>query len=125
MDKSTNRKRINQELKQYLRIFIDHRQKQWPEWLETAEFAYNNKAHSSAKMSPFKANYGQNPRMGFEGRKKGKYQGAEKFIEKIKEIQEEAKAALGKVQEEMKKYADRKREDIRATRAEYSRRFLS
>jgi len=24
--------------------------------------------------------------MGFEGKKKGKYQGAEKFIEKIKEI---------------------------------------
>jgi len=24
--------------------------------------------------------------MGFEGRKKGKYQGAEKFIEKMKEI---------------------------------------
>jgi len=30
----------------------------------------------------------------------------------MKEIQEEAKAALGTVQEEMKKYADRKREDV-------------
>jgi len=48
--------------------------------------------------------------MGFEGRKKRKYAGAEKFIEKMKEIQEEAKAALGKVQEDMKKYTDRKRE---------------
>jgi len=34
--------------------------------------------------------------MGFEGRKKGKYVGVEKFIEKMKEIQEEAKAVLGK-----------------------------
>jgi len=34
--------------------------------------------------------------MGFEGRKKEKYKGAEKFIEKMKEIQEKAKAALGK-----------------------------
>jgi len=50
--------------------------------------------------------------MGFEGRKKRKYQGAEKFIDKMKEIQEEAKAVLGKVQEEMKKYADRKREEV-------------
>jgi len=50
--------------------------------------------------------------MGFEGRKKGKYKGAEKFVTKMKEIQEEAKAALGKVQEEMKKYTDRKREDV-------------
>jgi len=50
--------------------------------------------------------------MGFEGRKKGKYAGAEKFIEKMKEIQEEAKVVLRKVQEEMKKYADRKRGEV-------------
>jgi len=104
--------RVNQELEQYLRMFIDHRQEQWPEWLETAEFTYNNKVHSSTRMSSFKANYGQDPRMGFEGRKKRKYAGAEKFIEKMKEIQEEAKAALEKAQEEMRKYADRKRSDV-------------
>jgi len=34
--------------------------------------------------------------MGFEERKKRKYEGAKKFIEKIKEIQEEAKVVLGK-----------------------------
>jgi len=104
--------RVNQELEQYLRMFIDHRQEQWPEWLGTAEFAYNNKTYSSTKTSPFKANYRQDPRMGFEGRKKGKYQEAEKFIEKMKEIQEEAKAVLGKAQEEMKKYVDRKRGEV-------------
>jgi len=63
-------------------------------------------------MFPFKANYGQDPRMGFEGRKKGKYAGAEKFVEKMKEIQEEAKAVLKKVQEDMSKYANRKRSDV-------------
>ena len=52
----------------------------------TAEFIYNNKAHSSTQITPFKANYGQDPRMGFKGRKKGKYKGAKKFIEKMKEI---------------------------------------
>ena len=105
-------KRVNQELEQYLRMFIDHRQEQWPEWLGTAEFAYNNKAHSSTKTSLFKANYGQDSRMGFKGKKKGKYTGAEKFIEKMKEIQEEAKAALGKAQADIKKYADKKRSDV-------------
>jgi len=105
-------KRVNQELEQYLRIFINHRQEQWPEWLGMAEFAYNNKAHSSTRMSPFKANYGQDPRMAFEGRKKGKYEGAERFVTKMKEIQEGAKAALGKAQEEIKKYADRKRAEV-------------
>jgi len=105
-------KRVNQELEQYLRMFIDHRQEQWPEWLGTAEFAYNNKAHSSTKTSLFKANYGQDSRMGFKGKKKGKYTGAEKFIEKMKEIQEEAKAALGKAQADIKKYTDKKRLDV-------------
>jgi len=74
-----------------------------------AEFVYNNKIHAATKVSPFKANYGQDPRIGFEGRRKGKYEAAGKFIEKMKKIQEEAKAALGKVQEEMKKFVDRKR----------------
>jgi len=101
--------RVNQELEQYLRIFIDHRQEQWSDWLGIAEFAYNNKVHSSTKTSPFKANYRQDPRMGFEIRRKGKYEGAEKFVIKMKKVQEEAKVVLGKAQEKMKKYADRKR----------------
>jgi len=93
-------------------MFIDHRQEQWPEWLGMAVFAYNNKAHSSTQTSPFKANYGQDPRMGFEGRKKEKYAGVEKFVEKVKEIQKEAKAVLKKTQENMRKYTNRKRSDV-------------
>jgi len=50
--------------------------------------------------------------MGFEGRKKGKYAGAEKFVEKMKEIQEETKAMLKKAQEDMRKYTNRKRSDV-------------
>jgi len=62
----------------------------------------------ATKTSLFKANYGQDPRMGFEGKRKGKYKAAGKFVEKMKKIQEEAKAALGKAQEEMKKFGDRR-----------------
>ena len=106
-DKQT--KRMNQELEQYLQMFIDHCQEQWPEWLGTAEFAYNNKVHSSTKMSPFEANNGQNPRIGFELRKKGRFKGAERFTKKMEEVQSEAKAALTKVQEKIRRYANRKR----------------
>jgi len=77
-----------------------------------AEFIYNNKAHSSIKTLPFKANYGQDLRMGFKRRRKEKYEGAEKFVEKMKEIQKEAKAALSKAQDEIKKYVDRKRGEV-------------
>jgi len=69
---------------------------------------YNNKIHAATKISPFKANYGQDPRMGFEGRRKEKYKAARKFVERMKKIQKKAKVALGKAQEEIKRFADKK-----------------
>jgi len=75
----------------------------------TAEFAYNNKVQTSTKVLPFKVNNGQDPHMGFEMRKKGKFERAEDFAKRIKEVYKEAEAALRKSQEEMRKYADRKR----------------
>jgi len=86
--------------------------------LGTAEFAYNNKVHSSTKTLPFKANYRQDPRIVFEMRKKEKYKGVEKFIAKIKKIQKEAKAVLEKVQEEMKKYTNKKRAEVNKYKVE-------
>jgi len=50
--------------------------------------------------------------MGFELRKKGRFEEAKKFTERIQEIQEEAKAALEKAQEDMKKYANRHRGEM-------------
>jgi len=64
--------------------------------LGTVEFAYNNKVYLSTKVSPFKANYRQDSQMGFEIRKKGKYEGAERFAKKMQKIQEKAKMALEK-----------------------------
>jgi len=49
-----------------------------------AKFTYNNKIHVATKILPFKANYGQDLRMGFEGRRKGKYEAVGKFVEKMK-----------------------------------------
>ena len=50
--------------------------------------------------------------MGFELRKKGKFEEANKFVERMQEIQEEAKAVLGKVQENMKRYVDKHRGEV-------------
>ena len=69
-------KRMNQELKQYLRFFIEHRQKDWPEWLASAEFTVNNKAHTTTKVLPFMENYGRELRMGGDIRRKGKVEKA-------------------------------------------------
>ena len=73
------------------------------------KFIYNNKIHIATKILPFKANYGQDPRIEFEGRRK--YEVVGRFVEKIKKIQKEAKAALGKVQKEMKKFANKRRRE--------------
>ena len=103
--------RMNQELEQYLRFFIEHRQKDWPEWLAMAEFAVNNKIHTATKVSPFMANYGKELRMGGDIRKKGKVENTKKFVERMKKVHEEAEAVLRKMQEEMKRYADRGRKE--------------
>jgi len=89
-------KRTNQELEQYLRMYVNHKQNNWSEWLATAEFAFNNKVHTATKMSPFKVNYGREPRMGFDIRKKEKNEKAEEFAREMKERHEKARAALVK-----------------------------
>ena len=45
-------------------------------------------------------------------RKKGKFEEANKFVERMQEIQGKAKAALSKAQEDMKKYANRHRGEV-------------
>ena len=107
MDGQTER--INQELEQYLRFFVEHRQKDWLEWLASAEFAMNNKVHIATKISPFMANYEKEVRMGGDIRKKEKVESATEFVERIKKVHEEAGAALKKMQQEMKRYTDRSR----------------
>ena len=104
--------RINQNLEQYLRMFIDHQQEQWPDWLVTAKFAYNNKMQTSTKVSLFRANNRRDLHMGFEMKKKRKFEKAKEFMMRIKEVYEEAEVGLKKSQEEMRKYTDRKRSKI-------------
>ena len=70
------------------------------------------------KTSPFKANYGQDPRIEFKVRKKEKYERAGKFVMKMKEIQEEAKIVLEKAQKKIKKYTDRKRKEVNEYKVE-------
>ncbi len=52
--------RVNQEVEKYLRIFINHLQDDWVEWLSLAAFAHNNHTHSAMGKSPFEVNYGYN-----------------------------------------------------------------
>src|SRR3979490_654614 len=59
---------VNQELEQYLRLFINERQEDWDYLLLMAEFQYNNHVHSATQQTPFMLDTGRHPRMGFEPR---------------------------------------------------------
>jgi len=84
----------------------------------TAEFAYNNKVQTSTKVLLFRANNRWDPRMGFELRKKGRFERAEEFATRMKEVHEEAEAALKKSQEEIRKYANRKKSEVEKYRVD-------
>ena len=58
--------RVNQELEQYLRLFVNERQDNWDELLPLAEFQYNNHVHSATQQTPFMLDTGRHPRMGFK-----------------------------------------------------------
>src|SRR5882724_811654 len=64
MDSQT--KRVNQEVEQFLQLFVNQRKDDWYKWLAIAEFTYNNQIHTSTHSSPFMMDMGQNPQLSIE-----------------------------------------------------------
>jgi len=58
--------RANQELDQYLWLFVNEQQDNWYDLLPMAEFQHNNHVHSATQQPPFLLNTGCIPHMGFE-----------------------------------------------------------
>ena len=101
--------RINQELEQFLRLFINQRQDDWDNLLPFAEFQYNNHIHSATQNVPFLLDTGRLPRMGFEpGQPRSRLESVNKFKEWMVDVLIEAKAALLKSKDEMAKYYDQR-----------------
>src|SRR4051812_25770972 len=96
--------RVNQEIKRYLWICVNHHQTDWLEWLSIAKFSYNDKIHLSTKQSPFFVNHGQHPRKGVNTSRFTKNDSADDFAKRMKKIHEETEAALGTAATEMKKF---------------------
>ena len=53
--------RVNQEVEQFLHLFVNQRQDDWYDWISIAEFAYNDRVHASTQASPFMLDTSQNP----------------------------------------------------------------
>jgi transposase InsO family protein len=103
--------RVNQELEQYLRIFVNERQDDWDDLLPMAEFQYNNHVHASTRQSPFMLDTGRHPRMGFEPHQPPSHlESVNEFKERMEESLSEARAALTKAKDDMSTYYNRRRE---------------
>jgi hypothetical protein len=102
--------RSNQELEQYLRLFVSERQDDWDELLPLAEFSYNNHVHSSTQQTPFMLDSGRHPRMGFEPQQpRSHVESVNEFKDRMGKGLEEAKAALTKAKDEYAQYYNRRR----------------
>jgi hypothetical protein len=96
-------KHVNQELEQFVRIFMSYKQDDWDELLPAAKFAYNNHVHSSTQQVLFMTDTGHLPRMGFEPN--GRHstdESVNEFHDWIAARVSEAKAALVKAKDEFK-----------------------
>ena len=59
------------------------------------------------------ANYGRELRIGTDIKRKEKLKGVTEFAERMKKVQEKARAVLQKAQEDIKKQADRRRKKVK------------
>ena len=95
---------------------MSYLQDDWSRWLPLAEFALNNTLNESIKTTPFFANYGFYPRIGFEPLDPDRTPAAldaERVAQKIQEVHEMLKSEICLAQARHEEYANRKRRPAR------------
>jgi hypothetical protein len=101
--------RLNQTLEQYLRHYVNHAQNNWAALLPVAQFAYNATPQEGLGTSPFKANYGYEPKTSLSPRQaKKSSETAEERIETLMNLHKDLQESAKIVQERMKRYYDLK-----------------
>jgi hypothetical protein len=86
--------RLNQTLKQYLRIFCNYQQDNWSPLLPLGEFAYNNALSASTGTSPFFANKGYHPNITIHPECELASQRACEFVVDLDELHTELRTQL-------------------------------
>ena len=97
---------INCEVEKYLRIYMNHRQMNWMEWLALAKFAHNSQTTSATGVSPFLLNYGQQPIIPNK-QVKVQNESASAFISRMKSSHQAACQVLEKTAIAIKKAHDK------------------
>ena len=107
--------RVNQEVKEFLTMFVNHQQDNWSDWLAVAQFCHNDRIHSSTGYSPFFMNYGRHPNKGLNPTYTPKVVAVEELAKELEDVHAKAKDALIKTTEVMKKRYD----ETKATAQQY------
>ena len=105
--------RLNSTIEQYLRAYVTYQQDDWFKWLPTAMFTYNNSESESTRVSPFFANAGQHPRVGFEPRDPQDHSAealeAHDFADQMEELTEYLRDSMQLAQSKHEHYANTSR----------------
>src|ERR1051325_9004002 len=101
-------------LEEYLRHFIDARQKNWVAMLDVAQLSFNCQKSSSTGKTPFEIVCGRQPLMPhvIDHPYAGKSPQAFNFTKEWKETSEIARAHLERASKRMKKWANKKRRPL-------------
>ena len=101
---------VNQELDQYLWLFVNERQDNWYDLLPIAEFQYNNHVHSTTQQPLFLLDTRRISHMGFEPQQNhSNLETVNEFTKRMRIAIEEAKSTIHKAQDDMKRYYDCRR----------------
>jgi hypothetical protein len=112
--------RINAMLEQYLRAYVTYLQDDWYTWLPLAEFALNATYSEAIKTSPFFANYGFHPRMGFEPvpvPDRPASRDAEEFARKMQAISDYVRSQMTSAQARYEEQSNKTRQPARQYKA--------
>ena len=99
--------RANQEVEIYLRIFTNYRQNDWSDWLDTAEFALNDRLHTGTNETPFRLMYGFHPQSTNIRTESTPNPSVDNHLEQMKEARVHADLSIKKANAIMKTYYDR------------------
>ena len=97
---------MNALVEQYLRLYTNHRQSDWVEWLLIAEFAHNQNVSRGTGHSPFVLNYGHNPSIDIKANRRVNNDSVEKFVDGMKTFRKTAQLSLKHAKDDIKKYYD-------------------
>ena len=101
---------VNQELDQYLQIFVNKHQNNWYDLLLLAEFQHNNHVYTSTQQISFLLNTSWNPQIDFRPRQwSSALETVNEFMEQIRIAIKETKSTIQKAQEDIVCYYNQRR----------------